>query len=129
MRHIEEGLTVPMYITNRLTVPSGPFHGPLVVSMRPIDASLVSKAVEITRQYPRAHGAPVHWGDPTVLGIKDLSRPDFGDSVVVRENEVPVFWACGVTALMALQKSGVEQWISHVPGCMFVTDLPSNGTL
>ena len=48
------------------------------------------------------HGAPVHVGDPAALGIVDLARPDFGDAVTIEPDEIPVFWACGVTPQLAL---------------------------
>lgn len=113
-------MNVPMFITNRETVPSGPFHGPLVVSMRPIHHSLVAKATEITAKFPKSHGSPIHKGDPAAIGIRDLSQPDFGDAVSIKDDEIPVFWACGVTALVAMKN--VEEWMSHAPGCMLVTD-------
>jgi len=96
MRHIELGVNVPMFITNRPCKPAGVFHGPLVVSMRPLPADDVVRAVQITSRFPAVHGAPIHVGDPTVLGIRDVQRPDFGDAVPVAPGEVPVFWACGV---------------------------------
>jgi uncharacterized protein YcsI (UPF0317 family) len=123
LRHIEQGCNVPMYRTNRPTQPSGPFHGALVVSMRPIPAHLVERATRVTQRFPRAHGGPVHAGDPIVLGIADLSRPDYGDAVPVHAGEVPVFWACGVTPQAAAEAARIELMISHAPGHMFITDL------
>ena len=122
MRHIEEDVNVPMYVTNRQTVPSGPFCGPLVVSMRPMHESLVARATEITQRFPQAHGGPVHVGDPSAIGIEDIQQPDFGDGVTIRADEVPVFWACGVTSQMAVESASPTKWISDAPGCMFVTD-------
>src|ERR1051325_281458 len=79
LRHLEAGCTVSMYRTNRECLPAGKFHGPLVVSMRPIPERLVERATRITERFPKAHGAPVHVGNPSELGISDLSRPDYGD--------------------------------------------------
>ena len=111
-----------MYIAKKKpTVPSGPFHGPLVVSMRPMDPSLHDRAKQITRQFPGSHGAPIHVGDPSVLGIEDINNPDFGDAVTINEGEEPVFWACGVTPQVAMED--IDEWISHSPGCMLVTDI------
>ena len=62
--------------------------------MTPDQASLARK---LTAPLVRSHGAPVHVGDPSAIGVADLARPDFGDAVTVRDGEVPVFWACGVT--------------------------------
>jgi uncharacterized protein YcsI (UPF0317 family) len=122
VRHVELGRNVPMYRTNRLCVPAGRFHGPLVVSMRPIPAALVPEATAITEAYPQMHGGPIHAGDPAILGIGDLSAPDYGDAVPVREGELPVFWACGVTPQAVALASKVPFMITHSPGHMFITD-------
>ncbi|NUR92135.1 MAG: putative hydro-lyase [Nonomuraea sp.] len=122
IRHLEAGTNVPMYRTDRACEPAGSLSGPLVVSMRPIPAALVETAAEVTGRYPRVHGAPVHAGDPAALGIADLGRPDFGDPVEVRQGEVPVFWACGVTPQAAVMASGVEFAIGHLPGHMAIID-------
>lgn len=123
VRHIEEGTNVPMFVTDIGCEPAQPFAGPVVVSMRPIPADLVDRAVAVTARYPRAHGAPLHIGDPAGIGIADVSRPDFGDAVTVRPGEVPVFWACGVTPQAALLAAKPELAITHAPGHMFITDL------
>jgi uncharacterized protein YcsI (UPF0317 family) len=124
VRHVELGVNVPMFRTNRACEPAGPFSGPLVVSMRPIPAPLVALATEVTARYPAVHGAPVHVGDPGALGIADLTRPDFGDCVPVNDGEVPVFWACGVTPQAVVMASRPPFAISHAPGHMFVSDIP-----
>jgi uncharacterized protein YcsI (UPF0317 family) len=128
-RYLEEGTNVPMFRTDRATVASGPFAGPLVVSMRPVPADRVAEAIAVTAPFIQAHGAPVYHGDPAGLGIGDLKRPDFGDPSTIRPGEVPVFWACGVTsqtALLAALASGAIPWaITHAPGHMLVTDLPA----
>lgn len=123
VRHVELGVNVPMYRTRLPCAPAGRFRGPLVVSMRPIPAGLVARAVEVTARLPHAHGAPVHVGAPEALGIADLDRPDWGDPVPVYPGEVPVFWACGVTPQAVALHCGVELMITHAPGHMFVTDL------
>lgn len=121
-RHVEQSCNVPMYLTNRQCRPAGRMRGPLVVSMRPVPAAQVSRAVEVTARYPDTHGAPVHVGDPAALGIADISRPDFGDPVRIDEGELPVFWACGVTPQAAVMESRPPFAISHSPGHMFITD-------
>ena len=83
LRHIDEGRNVAMFRTNVATTPVGAFSGPMVVSMRPFTADDAIRAFEITARYPRAHGAPVHMGDPSIIGITDLQRPDYGDAVTV----------------------------------------------
>jgi uncharacterized protein YcsI (UPF0317 family) len=122
VRHIEQGINVPMYRTTRECVPAGRFAGPLVVSMRPMRPEQAKRAAEVTRPYVRAHGAPVHVGDPDQLGIAQLDRPDYGDAVEVRDGEVPVFWACGVTPQAVAARSRPDLMITHAPGHMFVTD-------
>ncbi|MGA5757650.1 putative hydro-lyase [Nonomuraea bangladeshensis] len=122
VRHLELGTNVPMYVTNVPCRSAGRLSGPLVVSMRPVPGELVGTAVEVSGRYPRVHGAPVHVGDPAGLGIGDLARPDFGDPAVVREGEVPLFWACGVTPQAAVMASGVEYAIGHLPGHMAILD-------
>jgi uncharacterized protein YcsI (UPF0317 family) len=122
VRHIEAGSNVPMYSTNRECRPAGALSGPLVVSMRPVPASRVADAVRITSRYPAVHGAPVHVGDPAALGIADLAAPDFGDPVEVRDGEIPVFWACGVTPQAAVMRSRPSFAIGHAPGHMAITD-------
>lgn len=126
IRHITEGRNVPMYITNIDTTPAGIFSGPTVVSMRPMPSHQVVKAVTITQQLPEVHGAPIHIGDPSVIGIADLNRPDFGDAVTVKPGEVPVFWACGVTPQAAVMKSKPDFVITHAPGHMFITDIKNS---
>ncbi|GAB6280173.1 MAG: putative hydro-lyase [Thermovirga sp.] len=122
VRHIEMGVNVPMYITNISCRPAGRLSGPMVVSMRPVPSDLVSKAVTTTALFPAVHGAPVHIGDPGSIGIADICRPDFGDPVRIREGEVPLFWACGVTPQAALMASKPPFAITHAPGHMFIGD-------
>jgi uncharacterized protein YcsI (UPF0317 family) len=122
LRHLESDTNVPMYRTSVPTTRAGSLGGPLVVSMRPVPPGLVSTAVRVTSRYPSVHGAPVHVGDPLALGIEDLSAPDFGEPVEVREGETPVFWACGVTPQAAVMASRPDYAIGHAPGHMAVTD-------
>jgi uncharacterized protein YcsI (UPF0317 family) len=123
VRHIEQGVNVPMYRTNIACKAAGRFAGPMVVSMRPLVPAQAVKATQICSRFPRAHGAPVHFGDPAGIGIRDLSKPDFGDAVEVRAGEVPVFWACGVTPQAVLMEAKPPFAITHKPGHMFLTDL------
>lgn len=122
LRHVEQGCNVAMYRTNIPCVPAGPFHGEMVVSMRPIKSRDVARVVEISGRFDVAHGAPVHIGNAEALGIADLARPDYGDAVRVEDDEVPIFWACGVTPQWVAQKSRLPLCITHAPGKMFVTD-------
>ncbi|HWA98963.1 MAG TPA: putative hydro-lyase [Pirellulales bacterium] len=123
VRHLEQGSNVSMYRTSRLCQPAGPFGGNLVVSMRPYRRDQIDLVREVTARYPRMHGEPVHFGNPQLLGITDLARPDFGDPVSMAADEIPVFWACGVTPQLALANARLDLAITHSPGYMFVTDL------
>jgi uncharacterized protein YcsI (UPF0317 family) len=122
MRHIEQGRNVSMYVTERECRPAGRLHGPLVVSMRPIPPRHVAAAIRESSLLPAVHGGPVHCGEPSVLGIEDLSCPDFGDPVVAEPDDIPVFWACGVTPQAAVMASRPPFAITHAPGRMFLTD-------
>ncbi len=123
LRHVSEGKNVAMYRTRIETVPAGDFSGPLVVSMRPLRAADAIRAIQITSRFPNVHGAPVHLGDPALIGIEHLAAPDYGDPVAVLADELPVFWACGVTPQAALLKARPEICITHAPGAMLITDL------
>ncbi len=123
VRHIELGCNVPMFITSHESIPAGIFSGPTVMTFRPMPAHLVDKTIEITEQYPHAHGGPLHVGDPAEIGISDLTQPDFGDAVPIGDNEVPMFWACGVTPQLAVFNAGLDKVITHDPGHMFITDI------
>jgi uncharacterized protein YcsI (UPF0317 family) len=123
LRHIEQGRNVPMYRTSMACRPAGAFHGPMVVSMRPLTPAHAEAATRICRRFPRAHGCPVHVGDPAAIGIADLGRPDFGEVVEVRAGEVPVFWACGVTPQAVAVEARPPLLLTHSPGHMFLTDL------
>ncbi len=124
IRHITEKVNVPMYNTNILCKEAGKFkESPMVVSMRPLKAKDVIKAIEITRDYPAVHGSPVHLGNPAEIGIKDINKPDYGDAVTINKNEIPVFWACGVTPQKAAMIAKPPLMITHSPGHMFVGDI------
>jgi uncharacterized protein YcsI (UPF0317 family) len=123
LRHQEQGTVVPMYVTRRPTETAGVFAGPLVVSMRPIAASRIAEMRAICARHPLAHGEPIQVGEPEALGIVDLARPDYGAPVSIREGELPVFWACGVTPQAVAREAKPELLITHAPGHMFLTDL------
>jgi uncharacterized protein YcsI (UPF0317 family) len=129
VRHVDLGRNVPMFRTNIRCVSSGKFSGPLVVSMRPMKPAEAIEAVQITARFPQVHGAPVHIGLPDQIGISDLQSPDYGDSVPMGEDELPVFWACGVTPQAAIAEAKPEFVITHSPGCMFVTDVTDRDLL
>ncbi len=123
LRHQDEGGNVPMYRTSIQTAPAGRFHGPLVVSMRPYRPADAIRAIQITTRFPGVHGAPVHIGKPELIGIRDLARPDWGDAVEVAADELPLFWACGVTPQAVIAEVKPDFCITHAPGSMLITDL------
>lgn len=123
VRHISQGCNVPMYQTSIQTRPTQGLHGPMVVSMRPLKAADAIRAIQITSRFPSVHGAPVHIGDPSLIGIDDINRPDYGDAVDIRPGEIPVFWACGVTPQSIIQTVAPPFCITHAPGYMLITDL------
>jgi uncharacterized protein YcsI (UPF0317 family) len=123
VRHISRGSNVPMYRTNIPCVSAGIFSGPLVVSMRPLKPANAIRAVQITSRFPSVHGAPVHLGFPSSIGIADIAKPDYGDAVPIAADEMPVFWACGVTPQAVIAQVRPEFCITHAPGSMLITDL------
>ncbi|NYT84874.1 putative hydro-lyase [Pollutimonas harenae] len=128
IRHISQGRNVPMYRTNIPTANTSKLHGPLVVSMRPMKAHDAIRAVQVTSRFPAVHGAPIHLGDPALIGIQDINQPDYGDPVDIHEGEIPVFWACGVTPQSIIHTVKPAFSITHAPGHMLITDI-SNASL
>ena len=126
VRHITDNHNVPMYRTNIECVPAGVFHGPMVVSMRPMKPADAIRAIQITTRMPFVHGAPIHLGDPAAIGIKDIDAPDFGERSEIHEGEIPVFWACGVTPQSIAMTVKPDLMITHAPGYMFITDIPNS---
>lgn len=126
LRHVEEQKNVAMYDTSIALTSVGPFKGNMVVSMRPIHRTHVARACAITAHYPGVHGEPVHIGYPEMIGISDLAHVDYGDPVDIESDEIPVFWACGVTPQNVLRQARLPFAITHAPGCMFVADVENN---
>ncbi|MFK7976147.1 MAG: putative hydro-lyase [Halioglobus sp.] len=122
IRNITEDVNVPMYTSAIDCEPAGVFESKMVVSMRPFRAADAIRAIQIASRFPAVHGAPIHLGDPALIGIKDLSAPDFGEPVTIEEGEIPLFWACGVTPQVALMNAKLPMAITHSPGCMLVSD-------
>jgi len=126
VRHIELKKNVSMYRTNYSSYAFGRFSGPMVVTMRPVKKKDIDDVFAICMHYSHAHGAPLFFGDPKKIGIEDLSRPDYGDAIEVQDDEVPMFWACGVTTQVAISNAKPSICITHAPGCMLVTDIKGN---
>jgi len=127
LHHREAGVTVPVFRTTIPLVSVGPFGGNMVVSMRSMKAKDAIRAIQITSRYPAVHGAPVHIGAPSLIGIRDVNQPDWGGSLPVPDDEIPVFWACGVTPQVAIETARPRISITHSAGCMLVTDLKNRG--
>ena len=127
--HVAYDRTVPMFRSNIETVPAGPFSGQMVVSMRAVAPERLDEVIAISRLYPLAHGAPVHWGDPALIGIDDVANPDWGDPAPVEAGQVPVFWACGVTPQVAIEAAGLPICITHKPGHMLITDVAEDAEI
>ena len=123
--HVEHGKNVAMWRTAIPCRPAGVFHGPMVVSMRPIAGEHLAKAVTASARFPGAHGAPVHIGEPSAIGISDINKPHWGDVQHFEADDVPVFWACGVTPQAVALESKPPFMITHSPGSMFITDVPN----
>ena len=123
IRHITEKANMPMFNTNIPLKQAGKFSGNMVVSMRPIKSSQIATAVNVTNRLPGVHGAPIQIGNPAEIGIYDLANPDYGDAVTINENEIPVFWACGVTPQAAVMASKPKFAITHSPGHMLITNI------
>ncbi|CCD46799.1 hypothetical protein ACHAP3_009890 [Botrytis cinerea] len=132
--HIRHHRNVPMYRTNIPLCPAGVFdRGTYVVSMRPYRKDVIDKVREITRPFIATHGEPIAWGWNAVekLGIRDITKPDWGDASVndngsplsLDDEMVPVFWGCGVTPQHAVVSAGLEGTVmGHAPGHMLVLD-------
>lgn len=122
LRHQQEDKIVSVYTTNVPCVPAGRFAGPMVVSMRPVKRDQLVRAVQVTSRFPATHGAPVHIGDPSLIGV-DLEKTDFDTGVFeLAEDDVPVFWGCGGTPQAVALASKIDFMITHKVGHLFVTD-------
>ena len=127
IQHIENNTIVPMYQTSIDCEPAGQFSGKLVVSMRPLNSKDAIRSIQISSRFPAVHGAPIHLGDPAEIGITDIMKPEYGDAPrAFRNNEIPVFWACGVTPQSVLENSKPDFCITHSPGKMLITDKLNN---
>lgn len=123
VRHVALNRNVPMFETNIDCVPAGRFSGKMVVTMRPMTPRDAIRAIQITSRFPSVHGAPVHFGDPAAIGVRDIADPEHGEAVPIAPGEVPVFWACGVTPQVAIRTARPPIAITHSPGTMLITDL------
>jgi len=122
--HLERpGGRIAVYVSGIDCVPAGPFRGPMVVSLRPVPRAEVARVTEITRRYPSVHGGPIHIGDPAEIGIADVAAVDWGAAPRIGPDDVPMFWACGVTPQTAAKAARLPLMITHRTGHMLLTDL------
>jgi len=122
LRRFEYGMKTCAYRTTIETTPAGPFRGGMVVSMRSFVPENAIRAIQITSRFPNVHGAPVHFGDPDSIGIKDILKPEYGGWAKIPEGDVPVYWACGITPQVAIEYAKPSFCITHKPGHMLITD-------
>ncbi|WP_024955014.1 putative hydro-lyase [Sulfurospirillum arcachonense] len=122
LRHVDLKTNVTMYDTNIELEPVDMFKGNMVVSMRPIKKERVADACVVTSHFPNMHGTPIQVGYPEMIGIKDVQNPDYGDAVEIKDDEIPLFWPCGVTPQNVLREVKLPFAITHSPGHMFVSD-------
>lgn len=97
---------IHMYVTNIDSIAVQPFHCKLIVTLRMIPRTMLNETVNCTIALDFAHGAPIHIGDPSKIGI-DLSGKDILGQVMEPSNKdmVPAFWACGVTSSYAVKEA------------------------
>ncbi|XP_036171474.1 D-glutamate cyclase, mitochondrial isoform X3 [Myotis myotis] len=110
----------------KTTVPCATVAGfccPLVVTMRPVPKDKLERLVQASCSLMGEQGQPVHIGDPELLGIRDLSRPDYGDPVPCQPGEVPVFWPSQLTSLEAVSSYQTPLAFTSAPGSTVMTDL------
>ena len=120
VRNVEQQCNVSMFRTNIPCHSVEPFHNNLVVAMRPIPQDLLKACVETTQRLTGIHGGPIHIGNPEIIGIKDLSNPDYGDVLQFHDGDIPVFWGCGVTAIEAIIAAG-DDYLKSVSTCVYMS--------
>ena len=123
LRYLDRGDREAIYLSSVQTEPAGDFAAPLIVSMRPLRPADAILAITATARYPEVHGGPVHIGKPAMIGV-DLGKPfDTIGRIRVLDDELPVFWACGVTPQLAIANAKPDFAITHTSAHMLITDL------
>jgi uncharacterized protein YcsI (UPF0317 family) len=119
-------------------VPCGPFKGTMALGISIYKSSADAvRAIQISSRYPHGHGAPVHIGDPTSIGVKDLSHPDIIPLIGVKHfshpdmislgysqepGEIIMCWGAGPTAQRVARASKIPFMITHHPAHLFISD-------
>lgn len=123
LRFLANNNVAGVYVSTMPTEAAGPFEAPLIVTMRSFTPQNAIRAIQITSRFPNVHGAPVHIGDPAQIGVDLAKRYQNVGDPTVGEDEIPVFWACGLTPQFAVMKAKPPFCITHAPSSMLVTDL------
>lgn len=123
LRYLDRGDREAIYLSTLETTPVGRFAAPTILSMRPLRPADAIRAIGVTSKYPGVHGAPVHIGLPEAIGV-DIDKPmqTLGTCRVLPD-ELPLFWACGVTPQMALSAAKLPICITHTSAHMLLTDV------
>ena len=104
LAHYRPGGCVGTYLSGISNYPVGNIGDTMVMTMRPIKREQLEAAYNISGALEGAHGAPVHMGDPQLIGV-DLQKPLLGSAPdgipEIAEDEIPVFWGCGTTSCIA----------------------------
>lgn len=115
-----------IFNTNIQLTPTGPFHGRMAVSCRTFQTSYDAvRAIQISSRLLACHGPPVHIGNPAVIGINDMSKPDFPlphTAPPPQLHEIPLFWACAVTPQNVALESKTPYMIVQRQGCLLPID-------
>lgn len=122
LKHLEQGIRPARYNTNIETRPAGPFRGRMVVTMRPFRPADAIRAIQVTSRFPMVHGAPVHIGFPRLIGIEDMDAQCETSLIALEDDEIPLFWGCGVTPQLAIENARPPICITHTPGHLLITD-------
>ena len=115
------------YTTNIELNPVGRFKGHMVCSCRAFQSSdLAVRAVQICSRHIPFHGPPVHIGEPKLIGVENIGRPDAfippWPTPPPEPHEVVMFWGCGITPQNVVMQSKIDYAVTHYPGHMFVID-------
>lgn len=118
-----------VFSTSIACKPSGPFHGNMAVSCRLFKTTHDAvRAIQISSRHALMHGPPIHIGDPAVIGIKDLTKPDLirmAGLTTPRQpvaGEVAMFWPCGATNRVVALKAKLPLMIVDYHLSVFITD-------